>query len=250
MKNILSILREKWAEYVIEIIVIILGILGAFALTNWNEERLEKLEEIKVLKSVKADLEGTIKEFEFLNTVRLKVLKGTQEIFNVTNNNLVAYPEHTLDSLIALTFYSPSFNSQQGSIGLLFSSGKINLISNNLIQKELLAWPGAIEDMIEEEGYANKLLQGPYYKILAEYLAIQNVMGSLVTASLISKSVPKQGMKNNSLKSNYSDLFANRAFFNHLSLRATHMQTSIIESESLIEQAKQLIDVINKELGL
>lgn len=249
MKKILKILRNKWPEYFIEIIVIIVGILGAFTLTNWNENRLEKLEEIKVLNSIKEDLKGAAQEFKFLNTVRLKVLNATKEIFEVANSKEVDIPELKLDSLIAYTFYSPSFNSQQGSIGLLFSSGKINLISNYNIRKELLAWPGTIEDMLEEEQYANNLLHGAYYNLLAENIAIQNVMESLVTASRLSENFAKQGMKNNRLESNYSDLFANRTFFNHLSLRARYMQTCITESEYLIQRSKDLIDLIDKELA-
>ena len=97
------------------------------------------------------DLENTIREFEFLNNIRDLVLNSTKEIYRVANSG--EFEGHSLDSLMGLTFYRPTFNSKLGAIDLLFSSGKINMITNDSIREFLIAWPGLIDDMTEEEVY-------------------------------------------------------------------------------------------------
>jgi len=62
MKKILETLKQKWAEYLLEIIVIMFGILGAFTLNNWNEERKNDLRAQNIIQEVMANLEMDIEK--------------------------------------------------------------------------------------------------------------------------------------------------------------------------------------------
>ncbi len=64
MKRILTTLSEKWPEYLLEIIVIVIGILGAFALGNWNESSDQAMVKNELLVSLNTDFESNLSNLD------------------------------------------------------------------------------------------------------------------------------------------------------------------------------------------
>ena len=238
---------SKYLLYAIgEILLVVIGILIALQVNNWNEGRLERKEETEVLKSVKKDLGNTIEEFRFLNQIREKVLAGTRGLFLAAGTEGVKGQE--LDSLIGLTFYRPTFNNKQGAITLLFTSGKINLIQNDSIRELLLSWPGLIDDMAEEEGFALKLFQDHYYPLLSKYVFLDGIIVTALSRSFFGTEIPEERYSTLPMDSDYNALLADRDFLNHLRMRATHMKITKAETNDLILHASRIIEMIDKDI--
>lgn len=64
MKRILSTLKEKWSEYILEILVITIGIFGAFLLNSWKEARTLEVQNKKIYGFIKDDLLSDISEID------------------------------------------------------------------------------------------------------------------------------------------------------------------------------------------
>ena len=238
---------SKYLLYAIgEILLVVIGILIALQVNNWNERRLERRQEIEILKSVRKDLANTIEEFRFLNQVRDKVLFGTSGIFQMASAG--AIEGRKLDSLVGLTFYRPTFNNKEGSIDLLFSSGKINQIKNDSIRELLLAWPGLIDDMVEEEDYAVALFQDHYYPLLANYVVLDEIIGYAVSVAFFGTSIREERYNALPLQNDYKGLLNDRNFLNHLRMRATHMRITTAEVNDMIVHAQKLIALIDNEI--
>ena len=151
MEKTLQLLRSKWREYLIEMIVIIVGILLAIALNNWNEERKNRQKE-KVL------IQQIHKEF-LLNKKQMQhILEKNQEMLDKCDGIIQMFPisldQPTLDSVAQYLFgigKRATFNPTYEAIDALRSTSSFELISDLKLREELIKWTRLFEDYKEQE---------------------------------------------------------------------------------------------------
>ena len=153
------------------------------------------------------------------------------------------------DSLLAITLISPTFNNKAGSLNQLFNSGKINLIRNKKLKNSLIEWPGIIDDMKEEEIYADNIFRGPYYREMVKYVSMSDLISKLKSVSRLSNDIalPEMFGKQGTYQ-DYKALFNNREFTNHLTQRTIHLTITKAEVSSIIEKANEIIQTIDSEI--
>lgn len=127
MKRILSTLKEKWPEYLLEILVLIIGIYGAFAVDNWNEVRKERNEEQKMMKQIRSNLledkksiSSAIGELYTRDSAYIILLKGKE------------VPDSVLLFAVLNSLASEEVDYNQSAFEQFKSTGKLGMLNDSL----------------------------------------------------------------------------------------------------------------------
>lgn len=136
MKKILQILKEKWPEYILEILVITIGIYGAFELANYGENRTRKRAEIEILKGCKTELVTDLAEIN-LNMDELRKSQWSLNLISEVLENDGSYHD-SLGLHFNYTILPIHFVHSTSSFETAKSRG-LDIISNTDIRNKLIA---------------------------------------------------------------------------------------------------------------
>jgi hypothetical protein len=135
MKTILETLKRKWAEYLLEILVITVGILGAYTLNSWNENRKERNFETNILKQVRIGLVKDVSDLNYNMLQHQKSADSQRKILKWLKSN-----DPFVDSLcvdFAATNIFTAFVSNDEAFETLKSRG-VGVIRNDSLKNVLV----------------------------------------------------------------------------------------------------------------
>lgn len=142
---------SKYFLYAIgEIILVVIGILIALQINNWNEKRKLNNETEKFSQALNSEFSGNrivLKErIDDLNTAN----NYARTVLSYMNKESNEYQQINIDSIITYSLKYGNYNPANSTIQELISSGKLNLVQDNSLKKNLYNWLQLLEDTDED----------------------------------------------------------------------------------------------------
>jgi len=186
MKKIFETLKRKWAEYLLEMMVITMGILGAFMLNNWNDERVNSSKEQIILKQLRKEYIDNLKQLLQKVSLRNDMIHSANTILSYKKLAQSSIPEDSLDQHLFFALLRPTFNPSLGVTNELISSGNLYVISNPDLRLLLTTWSSSYHAVIEEEQILLQFTNELFLPFLINHYQIGNIFKHVLDTSDIS----------------------------------------------------------------
>lgn len=139
MKKVFTILKEKWPEYLLEILVLIIGIYGAFALENWRENRKNRNQLLTNISSMVKDIQSDTSLIKEINHVLDLQIESGNKILPILESGRPI--TDSLDFILSFNHFTenPIITNRNTTWQFLNSSGVVTEIEDskliNLLQE-------------------------------------------------------------------------------------------------------------------
>ena len=229
-----------------DIVIVVAGILIAFALDAWWEERADRQEERAILLSLKAEFEKNAHHIFQAQRQHERALSASLQLLAMTANGGEAGDdgEETdpakVPQLLVGVLGTYTVNPADGATKALLQSGKLDLIQNAKLRHQVAAWPGALDDYLEEERRAIRESESFLYPAINELTSIRGVVAE--TAIL-------PGIGSGQHGDDFSALLASRLFENAVVNRAATATLIAAESAAIRVKIEEIQGLIDAELN-
>lgn len=237
MKKILQTVEQKWAEYLLEMTVIIIGIIGAFALNNWNESRSNSDFEMNALIGLK-------EEFELNNTRFME----NSEVKETALNFYYKYQEALQSGNVPfemirqadLNHGAGTFNPANGILNSLIFSGNLDKISNSQLKYLLADWKDLLQDYQEEE-YS-------HLKFILEVQVLHNA--TLYPRLSINKGIRYADISEEKLQESYQKATKDLVYRNNVLINIEYLLVRSQDATKVMDSMNSILALIEEEIQL
>lgn len=143
--------KIPWKRLGAETAAIVISILLAFAIDAWWDDRENHEAEQLLLKRLKADFIELRADILFVEQEHREASSACLTLLNIPLGAAVPETPET-DHLVAIVFLTArTFNPGSGAVAAFLGGAGARLVQNQHLADRLLAWPGMLEELQEEE---------------------------------------------------------------------------------------------------
>ena len=176
----------QYLKYAIgEIVLVVIGILIAIQINSHYEKKKELAKEQAFLREINLDFKSnkaqldSIIEFNKINHHAGLRLQEILKKFDSRNPKITEANRKFADSIgyyNRLVWRNKSFNPKNGTVEALLNSSSFDLISNDTLRRNLIAWKDVLGDYLEEEEFGMQFLFNEYGPWARENIEPENAM--------------------------------------------------------------------------
>jgi len=228
----------RYLKYAIgEIVLVMIGILLALQVNTWNNSRELKKEELKMMKSLHKEFSKNFIKFDesFEGHVAKK-----ESIETIMSIKAELFSMDSLNSLLVRVNYVPTFDPSQGIYNSIINSGKIELISNDVLKEKISAFQDLLMDYQEDEDATKDFATQNLHKFILSEMTYDNFQVKRNNAKV--SEAEEQRIKEKYIKLIDSDMYESQLIF----LRAW-MEPVFREGPILREEMVSIISLLKSE---
>lgn len=227
-----QLLRKRWPEYILEIIVVIIGITISFGLNNIKEDASNSKLEQGFIKGLMDDISSDIKDLE--ETIRQTeiVIRSGQTLLDQSDAEKLTIEKKEFVNLVRSIVERPSFVSKNATFSALKSSVSLQLIQDMELKNLLFDYDQqyqALKIVEAAEQQETVAITGPY---IIKYIPLADSKRS------------DDWLKNLAMENILSDV----EFVNNVILRLEKRKELLEGYKKVLDLAHQIQDALKRNL--
>jgi len=239
MNQLLNTLKQRWTQYLLEAIAIILGILGAFGLDNWKETRNQRQTEQLLLESLKTEMVENQERLSVAMSYHSKSRTAAYKVLEFFNGDHPGEDHQKLDSLLALTQWAWTYNPSMGALNSIKLSGQLNSVQNAELRTMITNYEDLTTDAQEENKIIQDLIIEKFIPAVNKYIPLSQRVKYLGEDYVVGQSA---------FSADYKGLFQDRMIEGIISYIYIWRIDEQSEEEQLKEVMEEFIFILDKEI--
>ena len=206
-----------------EIFLVVVGILIALEVNNYNDARKERDQEVKVLLSLHYEVAHNIKTLNRSIEEKQRIVEINREILRHTGPNAHWDSSTHFDSLMYYIAVSGwIYVPDDGVLNEIIHSGKLSIISDDAVKKEIVSLPQLLSLIREEDRLYRDDLHQYFLPFLSKHYALRST-----TPHRSLHQYSESDLGSTQFTRTTSELLSNREFENILTIQAIWIKFSL-----------------------